>query len=458
VADLNGDGRDKMLVAGREELFALDGRGKPLWHWRTKGRFMTYPAVLTRSGQPSLIYAADNSGWLSCLDGTGKEIWHAQLKGPSSWSASVICDLDRDGSFEVIQTDETGMVWAFAALTGKILWQTKIKGIPVSPSVGDLDGDGKPEIVVTTGEGMVTALNGKGQIMWERNIGGSSPSWATSAPVIFAASDGRVRVAAASSDGQFFCLDGKGEVLWRRPTRGSAASTISVGDLDLDGRADICLVTQTGVIYRFDESGRVIWEIDMQGRSLAPGAMIDLDSDGKLEYVLCTQNGLLLVLNNEGEFLHRYQFNNRTINVTPTFGDVSADSAGLEMLITGGESGIAFCLGTPASTNAVAHWKSYRCDARNSGSWFGLKQSTTIQMSPLNLAGDEVLTGESLRFFIHNPHPREQPAHCHCYLCPARWWAADSHNSGAGETGRVAHADRCDHSRQLPVQLDAGRR
>ena len=30
VADLNGDGRDKMLVAGREELFALDGRGKPL--------------------------------------------------------------------------------------------------------------------------------------------------------------------------------------------------------------------------------------------------------------------------------------------------------------------------------------------------------------------------------------------------------------------------------------------
>src|SRR5438105_2568959 len=146
VADLNGDGRDRILIAGREELFALDGRGKRLWHWRTKGRFMTYPAVLARSGQSSLIYAADNSGWLTCLDGTGKEIWHAQLKGPSSWSASVICDLDRDGSLEVIQTDETGMVWAFAALTGKVLWQTKIKGIPVSPAVGDLDGDGKPEI------------------------------------------------------------------------------------------------------------------------------------------------------------------------------------------------------------------------------------------------------------------------------------------------------------------------
>ncbi len=409
IADLDGDGRERAVIAGREELFALDGKGKWLWHWRTKGRFMTYPAVLVRPGQPSLIYAADNAGLLTCLDGAGKEVWHAQLKGPSSWSASVVCDLDGDGNFEVIQTDESGTVWAFAALTGKVVWQTKLKGVPVSPAVGDLDGDGKPEIVVATGDGIVTALNNRGQVLWERNIGGSSQSWATSAPAIFAGSDGRGRVAAASSDGQFFCLDSKGGVLWRRTTRGAAASTISVGDVDLDGRADICLITQVGVIYRFGESGRVIWEIDMQGRSLAPGAMIDLDGDGKLEYVVCTQDGFLQVLNNQGEFLHRFHFNNRTINVTPAFGNVSADSPGLEMLITGGESGIAFCLGTQAATNAVAHWKSYRGDARNSGSWFGLRQSVAIQMSPANLNADEMLTGQSLRFAMQNPKPGARP-------------------------------------------------
>ncbi|MBI3849458.1 MAG: VCBS repeat-containing protein [Verrucomicrobia bacterium] len=456
VADINGDGRDEVLVAGREELFARDGRGKALWGWRTKTRFMTYPAVLARPGQPSLIYVADTGGVLTCLDGNGQEIWHAQLKGPSSWSASVVCDLDGDGKAEVIQTDESGTVWAFLATTGKPLWQAKVKGIPVSPAVGDLDGNGKPEIVVATGEGVVTAINGSGQVLWERNIGGSSPSWATAAPVIFAGADGRGRVAVASSDGQFFCLDSKGEILWQRATRGAAASTISVGDLDFDGRADLCLITQVGVIYRYDESGRLLWEIDMQGRSLAPGAMIDLDGDGKLEYTLCTQDGFLQVLNHTGEFIYRYHFKNRTINVTPTFGDVSADSPGLEMLITGGESGIAFCLGTSAATNAVAHWKSYRGDVRNSGSWFGLRQSvaqtsksavsqvskpaergvstalptgksaiqqvgkpapraaegdqlSAIQMSPQNLAADEVFTGQPIRFIIQYPKSGSEP-------------------------------------------------
>src|SRR4051812_30515582 len=134
VADLSGDGRENTIVAGREELFAIEDKGKTLWRWRTKGRFMTYPAVLARPGQPSLIYSADNSGLFTCLDGTGKIVWQAQLNGPSSWSASVVCDLNADGEFEVIQTDESGTVSAFAALTGKLLWKTKIKGIPVSPA------------------------------------------------------------------------------------------------------------------------------------------------------------------------------------------------------------------------------------------------------------------------------------------------------------------------------------
>ncbi|MFH1742443.1 MAG: PQQ-binding-like beta-propeller repeat protein [bacterium] len=409
LADINGDGDDEVLVAGREEIFALDGNGKELWRWRTKVRFMTGPAVLSRDGKSPLIYIADSSGLFTCLDGTGKEVWHAQLNGPSSCSTAALCDLDSDGKPEVVQTDEKGTVWAFEALTGKPIWQAQVKGAPVNPAVGDFNGDGKAETVVVTGDGIATAITHDGNLMWERDIGGFSPTWHTSAPVIFASSDGSGRIAAASNTGHVFCFDSEGTVLWQHPTRGPVAATISVGDLDLDGRADIFLITQLGVVYRFDETGNVLWEIDMQGRSLAPGAIIDINGDKQLEYVLCTQRGLLLVLNETGEIIFDYQFNNRTINVTPTFGDVTADSPGLEMLITGGEAGNTFCFGTQAPVDTLAQWPVYRCNPAMTGSWFGLTRTEAVRMIPDNLSWNRIFTGEDIRFIIHNPDPDKTP-------------------------------------------------
>ena len=410
VADIDGDGRKEVIVAGREEIIALDGKGAELWRWRTKQRFMTYPSVLARTGQPSLIYAADDAGLLTCLDGTGRKVWQAQLNAASSWSATVVCDLDGDGAPEVVQTDEKGTVWALNALTGKVLWQAGVQGKPASPAVGDIDGDGRPERVLVTGKGTVTALGPRGNALWQRQIGGTSETWATSAPVIFSASDGRARVVAASNAGQVFCLDGNGVAVWHRPTRGPVASTISVGDLDLDGRADVFAITQLGTVYRFGEDGDVLWDIDMQGRSLAAGAIIDVDGDGRLEYAFCTQNGHLMVLNGTGEFVFDWQFDNRTINVTPAFGDVAPKSPGLEMLITGGESGKTFCFGTPAPVGAIAQWAAYRGNEQKTGAWFGLTQKReAVRMVPENLAWDQVFTGQGIRFAISNPKPDSKP-------------------------------------------------
>ena len=59
VADIDNDDRDEIIVAGREEIIVLDKNGNELWRWRTRKRFMTYPAVLKRNNKPALIYAAD---------------------------------------------------------------------------------------------------------------------------------------------------------------------------------------------------------------------------------------------------------------------------------------------------------------------------------------------------------------------------------------------------------------
>lgn len=410
VADIDGDGMAEVIVAGREEIIALKGNGEEMWRWRSKGRFMTYPAVYERAGRSSLLYAADYSGLFTCLDGAaGQPVWQAQLNGPSSWSASVVCDLEGDGAYEVVQTDEAGTVWAFNAVTGQALWQGKVNGKPASPAVGDMDGDGRAEIAVITGQGVLAALDAAGHALWEAEIGGASDTWATSAPVMFAASDGTVRLAAASNANQVFCFNAAGRVLWQRTTRGPVAASVSAGDLDLDGRADVFLITQLGVVYWFDEDGGRFWEIDMQGRSLAAGALIDLDDDGRIEYGLCTQDGHVLVLNDGGEFIFEYQFGNRTINVTPAFGDVLKKSPGLELVITGGESGRVFCFAAPAAAKESAQWSAYRGNEQKTGAWFGLAQKNTLQMVPDNLAWNTVFTNEPIRFRITNRAASDVP-------------------------------------------------
>jgi len=405
VADIDGDGLDEVVVAGREEIIVLEGDGREAWRWRTKGRFMTYPAVLERRGQRAFIYAADNTGLLTCLDGAGTKVWQAQLNRASSWSASVVCDLDSDGKCEVIQTDEKGTVWAFDAVTGKRRWQTSVDRLPVSPAVGDLDKDGNQEVVVVTGAGTVCALKADGSLLWNHEIGGRSETWATCAPVLFAAGDGSRRVVVASNEGRVVCLDGAGRRIWQRAVRGPVASGISVGDMDMNGETDVFVVTQLGVIYRFDENGGCVWEVDMQGRSLAAGAIIDINGDGSLEYALSTQRGRLLVLDSSARFVFDMQFDNRTINVTPAFGEIVPDSPGLEMAITGGESGRTFCLATNARSDGQSHWAAYRGNERKTGAWFHSTDKSDVQMAPENLSHDSLFTTSQIRFTIFSPDP-----------------------------------------------------
>ena len=409
VADIDNNGLDEALVTSQEELIAIGKNGASLWRWRTRARFMTYPTVLKRKGELALIYATDNSGQLSCIDGKGKVVWQADLGAPSDWSASVVADLDGNGSFELVQTNATGNIWIFDALNGKQINKKKILGQPVSPCVGDLNGDGKSEIVIATNDGSITALGNDLSELWRVKIGGFSESWSTSAPVMFGASDGKSYVVAASGIGEIFCIDANGKQVWQFPTNVPVSSSISVGDFDQDGQADIFLITHKGMIYRFDEKGNVLWNIDMQGRTLAPGAIGDINNDGKPEYILSTQQGHVLVLNNSGEVVFDHQLPSRSINVTPSFGHVTGNMDKLDLIITGGEAGLTYCFETPVTKNPKMQWSNYRCNIRNTGSWFGLTKSDALRMVPQNLTWNKLYLGDRIQFNVYNPNPGTKP-------------------------------------------------
>jgi len=402
TVDLDGDGDVEIITAAYQAIIAVDGSGEEFWRFSTRGRYSTYPAILERPGATPLIYAGDNRGLFSCIDGAGDVVWQTE-------TASIFCaapalgDIDADGMIEVVQCDQSGAVSVFDALTGNSVWTYRLDGEGASPAIGDLDGDGIPEIVMTTGTGTVYALDATGSVVWEYAMPGTTPNWHTCSPVLFGDSRGQTRVAVASGEERIYCLDSQGAVLWDHPTRGSIASTISVGDYDGDGRADIFAVTQLGTVYRFDEDGRTIWDIDTQGRCLAPGAIIDIDGDGALDYALCSQQGNLILIDDAGEIVFSHQFDNRTINVTPAFGDIDPRRPGLEFAITGGESGRVYCFSTSAPVDTRAQWRTYRGDNRLAGAWFGLTRSDEHHMVPNDLSWDGMLTGDAATFSIRSP-------------------------------------------------------
>ncbi len=405
AADINNDGYDETIIAGHEELVVLGKQGKELWQWRTDGRLMTYPSVLIQENKSVLIFVGDKSGYLHCLNGTGELMWKTKLNAGVEWCANVLSDLNNDGKIEVIQGDQSGVIWILDALTGNVNHHTTLDATPVSPSVGDLNNDGLMEIVFSTNDGVVTAMNHKTATLWNYKIGEASSSWSTSSPVMFSASDGKTYIIVASADGVVYCLDKNGNPIWDYPTNSPIASSISIGDFNLNGRADIFAITQKGVIYRFDEKGSVIWKIDMQGRTLAPGAILDINNDGEMEFILSTQRGHILAFSNDGKIIFDHQLPSRSINNTPAFGNISGSVDDLEFALTGGEAGMAYCFGTPASNKTIRHWSSYRGDIRNTGSWFGLKQSNQLRMVPQNLEWDRLFVGEPVIFNVINPYP-----------------------------------------------------
>ncbi|MCC6154971.1 MAG: PQQ-binding-like beta-propeller repeat protein, partial [Candidatus Hydrogenedentes bacterium] len=359
--------------------------------------------IWERDGALPLIFAGDNTGQFTCVDGSGKVIWQTETK-PIFCASPAVGDLDNDGAMEVVQGDKSGLLYAFDALTGKPKWQTQLEGECGSAALADLNGDGTLEVVIATGAGKVYTLHAAGDIAWAITMDGTTADWATCAPIVVAYPESGRQIYAASGKERVYCLDAAGNKLWSRAVRGSVASTLSAGDIDSDGQIDVFAVTQLGIVYRFDKAGAVVWEIDTQGRSLAPAAIVDIDGDARLDFVLSTQNGNLLVFDSSGALQYSQQFKNRTINVTPAFGDIVRERPGLEFALTGGETGRVMCVGTDAAVGSRAEWVAYRGDNRNTASFPVRRSVTRPRNIPAGLAHpDEILTGDVLHFSFEAP-------------------------------------------------------
>jgi hypothetical protein len=212
-----------------------------------------------------------------------------------------------------------------------------------SPAIGDLDGDGVAEIV--QGDSRVYAWHGNGIEIHDAD--NDAQTWGVfttalgivNASVVIAELDGDagLEVLACGWDqNRVVALDGDGDVLWQRdpPPAGPAGfwGAPSAADVDLDGRNEVFCPSKDGFLYAWNHDGTPLLA-EPNGRFAATAqwmrntaALGDIDGDPQLEIVLCDVLGNLHAWNANGSVLPGFPkaYGVAFFN-SPALGDVDGD-------------------------------------------------------------------------------------------------------------------------------------
>jgi hypothetical protein len=264
---VDGDGVLELAfgdTGGRLHVVNPDGSLEWFWDNPTESGIYGPPQAMDIDGDGLVeFFVNDNNGFVYRLNHLGEKVWESR-QYDHSMSQPTICDLDRDGLYEVVFSEYHGRVICLDAMLGSLKWiySAEIDG-SINPFVAvmDVNKDGFNEIIAW-GEGLT------------ENTGG------------------------------VYCISYYGTSIWHWPTpvQGHARVCQALGDVDEDGSMEIILTTTYG-IYCVDIGGVapvLRWEINVtemydQGVLPAPAEpshwgnyqlIVDFDGDDKLEVLL----------------------------------------------------------------------------------------------------------------------------------------------------------------------------
>lgn len=246
VADLNGDGKDEVLVGtGSNRVLAIAG-GHLLWSYPTYGSVVSlFAADLNGGGRAEVLAGSEDHRAYDIL-GNGILRW--------SWNTGrnvpVVCaaDLNSDSLSEVLIASEQGVLYALR-LDGVTFWQNDLHDTPLALYAGDWDNDRRMEIATGTRGGELYMLGGTGSTLWE---------YALQARLLSVYpgdvdGDRHAEIVAGSVDGVLYVVTAGGKLEGRHEL-GDAVSMLWVGDLDADGLAEILAGTRDGQVVMYEHT------------------------------------------------------------------------------------------------------------------------------------------------------------------------------------------------------------
>lgn len=253
------------------------------------------------------VFAASRQGIVKAFDqASGDELWTTDLADyrdegiftsvSKFWSDGVSARLSGGITAayqKIFFGTENGLVFAMDVDTGKIVWQSKVRGEVLAPPAVD-----EGIVVVNTGSGIMHALDaetGEQQWLYESEVpalslrGVASPTISNGGAVVGTAS-GKVAVALVEN----------GQILWEQTIAAASGATELERLVDIDSQTVVFgglvyVVSYNGTLAAVDlRSGRVLWKRDYRSyrRMSIDGNNIYVVDDKSQVYALDRRNGI----------------------------------------------------------------------------------------------------------------------------------------------------------------------
>ncbi|PKP48936.1 MAG: hypothetical protein CVT92_15665, partial [Bacteroidetes bacterium HGW-Bacteroidetes-1] len=326
LADINGDGKEEILIPSMNTLRVFSYTGELLWSKLLTGTPIYPPSVsvMDAGGTIGIVQVTGgvpNNGRVYYLDVNGNDMTGWPMTFTNHWiiCGPAIADMNNDGNKEIIVQTRTSNNLHVLKTDGTILWTSNLGGTPaVTPSIADIDGDGNMDIITATSNGIMHGFNHDGTLKTGFPVPADNNSFSYQSPLLVDL-DGNNQlsiVGASHGDAPKYYVrnnDGTYRTGWPVPVPDNNWTYCPPTVVDLNGNNEFSIFASRPIgediapmLFGFNADGTMKdnFPIEKSGGLESFISVADITSDGLHDLIF----GSNLMIDGQG-FIHAYKTN-----------------------------------------------------------------------------------------------------------------------------------------------------